>query len=273
MPLVGKKQKAAPIARTTNTPPPLTIWIHGTRFFPKEVLKSYFFSIPGLHHYTEVAPKYYSHTLSKTLIMSNPNRFAAEEFYLFGWNGNLGHKERENAARHLYTDLKKVIKQYYEKYGCQPSIRIYAHSHGGNVALLLAKVMDSADTALAIDKLVLLATPVQMATKECVTNDIFKKVYSLYSCLDVLQVVDPQGLKNKCGPLFSERLFDADDKILQVQIKINDRSLYHIDFVFGKFLRNLTHILDEIDDWDAQRHTDYFWNEREKILILNTLKK
>ena len=50
--------------------------------------------------------------------------------------------------------------------------------------------------------------------------------------LDIMQVIDPQGLhKEVKAPLFSERFLPRNEKIEQVAIKINDRSLMHIEFV------------------------------------------
>ena len=125
------------------------------------------------------------------------------------------------------------------------------HSHGGNIALLLDKVKDADDNSLLINELVLLAVPVQKQTMHYTQSPIFGTIYSLYSILDVLQVVDPQGLhKEKAEqdvPLFSERIFAPHEKIEQVAIKINDRSLMHIEFVKLKFLSRLPHILTCID--------------------------
>ena len=71
-------------------------------------------------------------------------------------------------------------------------------------------------------------------------SPLFEKIYSLYSMLDILQVIDPQGLnkKKKKAPLFSERFLPRHEKIEQVAIKFNDRSLMHIEFVKLDFVSN-----------------------------------
>ena len=164
-----------------------------------------------LHHYEEIAEKYHHRKIAQTLIDNDPDRFCAENFYLFGWSGALSFKERERAARQLYLELKILRQDYKNKYGKEPIIRILAHSHGGNVALLLEQVRDKNDTAFAIEELILLAVPVQTHTMYYTHAPLFKKVYSLYSMFDALQVADPQGLQicKSGSPLFSERLFPA----------------------------------------------------------------
>ncbi len=223
--------KQTPEARTTQ--PPITVWVHGTRFFPEPVLKKFFYCKDGLNHYTSLEPEYRHRKLAQTLINADPQTYDARHFYLFGWSGALSFKERHKAARRLYLQLKQVRHDYRATYGVEPVIRVLAHSHGGNVSLLLDKVKDADDTSFCIQDLVLLATPVQHETKNCVHSCLFKKVYSLYSHLDSLQVIDPQGLQTtgKSAPLFSERRFDDDDKICQCAIKMNDRYCLHVECI------------------------------------------
>lgn len=256
-----------------QTPGPITIWIHGTKL-SKHLLPRFSYTLPGLHHYTKTHQKYYIRTISETLIASDPEQFNPDTFYLYGWNGNLSRIEREKAAHQLYQQLKIIRQDYYKKYGVKPYIQILSHSHGGNVALLLAKVKDPADVDFSIDRLVLLACPVQLGTKELITDDIFKKVYSLYSTLDLLQVADPQGLKNKSAPLFSQRLFDPCNKLTQTHMKIYGRSFRHLDFIMRRFLCNIARVLQAIDQID-QKGNQYYrhWHKTEKILCLENIKK
>jgi hypothetical protein len=281
--IVKKRAPATPPLKASldlpgDSKPSINIWIHGTRLLPKGMFKNFFFSKSGLHHYAEIDEKYHQYQIAQTLINSDPALFPAATFYLFGWSGALSFKERENAARTLYADLKPIREEYIKTYGCKPHIRIVSHSHGGNIALLLDQVKDPSDTTFFIDELVLLACPVQTQTMHYACAPTFGKVYSLYSMLDVLQIVDPQGLQKEKSdqhvPLFSERFFPRNEKIEQVAIKINDRSIMHIEFVKLKFLAHIPAILAEIEHWHTlSKLSEHEWATRNKCLCLNTKPK
>lgn len=265
-------QTAIDVQNPHVAPPTITIWVHGTRLLPDGMFEQFFFSKPGLNHYTSIDKKYHQHRLAATLIQADPELFPAEHFYLFGWNGKLSFKEREIAARTLYTDLKVLREEYKKKYGAEPIIRMLAHSHGSNVILLLAKVRDLEDTSFFVNQLILLATPVQKETKNYACANCFGKVYSLYSMLDILQIIDPQGLQQKeTQALFSERFFPAHEKIEQVAIKINNRSIMHIEFVKRKFMAQIPNILAEIDSWhQTSSLCANDWARKDKCLCINT---
>lgn len=256
----------------STSSPSITIWVHGTRLLPDGMFEEFFFSKPGLNHYTSIAAKYHQRRIAQTLIDADPELFPAEHFYLFGWNGKLSFKERELAARKLYLDLKTVRSEYKKKYGTEPVIRMIAHSHGGNVILLLAQVKDPEDTSFFINQAVLMGTPVQKQTKHYACADCFGKIYSLYSMLDILQIIDPQGLQQKeTDALFSERFFPSHEKIEQVAIKMNDRSIMHIEFVKRKFISKIPQVLSEIDSWrKTTKLCGHDWARKDKCLCLNT---
>ena len=256
----------------TTDPSSITVWVHGTRVLPRGVMESFFYSKPGLNHYTSIESYYHQREIAQTLIKSNPELFPAEHFYLFGWNGKLSFKEREKAARKLYHDLKVVRDQHKKIHGTEPIIRMISHSHGGNVILLLEQVKDPADTDFYIQEVILLATPVQKQTMNYARAQIFGKVYSLYSILDFVQVIDPQGLQQKdTDKIFSERYFPADEKIEQVAIKKNDRSIMHMEFVKLKFLAQIPYMLAEIDSWHSQsRLCASEWAKKDKCLCITT---
>jgi len=279
---VSLKKQSTPLKTSIDlqaeSKPAINIWIHGTRLLPKGMFQNFFFSKYGLHHYAEIDSKYHQYQIAQTLINSNPDMFPAPTFYLFGWSGALSFKERESAARKLYTDLKSIRETYIKNYGTEPYIRILSHSHGGNIALLLDRVKDQSDKSIFINELILLACPVQTQTMHCAHAAIFGKVYSLYSMLDVLQVVDPQGLQKEKSdqhvPLFSERFFPHNEKIEQVAIKINDRSIMHIEFVKLKFLALIPSILAEIEQWHStSKMSTHEWITRNKCLCLNTKQR
>lgn len=256
-------------------PPPITIWIHGTRLLPKALFKKLFYSKPGLHLYSELEPHFHQFEIAQALIDSNPSKFCAETFYLFGWSGKLSFEERKKAAERLYSELKLLREQYKYQYGIEPVIYLITHSHGGNIALQLACVKDPSDTEFSIQQLILLACPVQEKTSCYIDSDLFKTIYSLYSLLDVTQLADPQGLQTKeikDVPLFSKRHFPPHKKLEQVAIKLNNRSPMHIEFVQQKFLIHLSKIIEEIDKWKINgcSKNDY---SLDKCIAINTKHK
>jgi len=233
----------------TTTPtlktPAITVWIHGTksREFLMSRLSEFTQSMEdellgckqGLHKITSLKKKQNHYLLAKELSDGCPQQFSWDHFYIFGWSGKLNHPERQNGARQLYHALKELVLFYQKKYSTNPQITIIAHSHGGNVALNMAATVDK-ECSLVIDKLILLACPVQNYTIDLVKAPLFKKIYSIHSHTDMLQILDPQGLhpffalkrmaefKNafnisKKRPLFSRRHFPISPKIVHSCIR------------------------------------------------------
>ncbi len=156
--------------------------------------------------------------------------------YFFRWSGKLNPQERKKAAQHLASLIRSHTGP----------ITLICHSHGCNVALLLAELDLPAQH---IAKLILLAPPVQKSTSHLVTSPLFKKVISLYSTGDLIQVADPQGLQSKNPEsLFSKRLFDQSPNLIQARILIDKRSPSHIDFVLSRFLKKLSAIVTLLEE-------------------------
>ncbi|HJZ23305.1 MAG TPA: hypothetical protein VJ201_02520 [Candidatus Babeliales bacterium] len=246
------------IDSNTNTyNPPLTIWIHGTNFLRNRLFKDVFNEIPSLKLASEINKRYKARIIANTLNKYNATRFPLSTFYIFCWSGNLNANLREKTAHHLYAELKQVITDYKQTYDCMPRIQIITHSHGGNVALNLAKIKDTQDTLFVIDTLVLLACPVQIRTMSFIDHPMFRRIYSLYSNLDLIQVIAPQLFKNNDSekrrfafPPFSNRCFPQREHVTQVKMKIDGNALWHNDFVKPKFLKLLPSIISELDSWD-----------------------
>ena len=258
-----------------NNAPPINIWIHGTFFFPNYMLPKFFYCPTGLNLATVLDTSYHHRLIAQTLAEADPERFPLKTFYLFGWSGKLSFSAREKAARELYTALKKLIAKYEKKYNQKPFIRIITHSHGGNVVLNMEELQNSADD-IHIAELILLACPVQERTKRLAQDErLFPKIISLFSTLDTMQVLDPQGLYQKeiheiqkqyekrRTPLFSEREFEPHSNLTQVKLKISERGLFHIEFMLKRFLRMMPTILDEIRQWEDKDKTVH-----EKIYLL-----
>ncbi len=246
----------------------ITIWIHGTRLFSRPLYHEQFNSQPGLAHIDTVNSTCKIQTIAYALIGSDPCRFVQEHFYMFGWSGKLCFDERENAAQALQEKLQQLL-MYYKSEGVQPRVRIIGHSHGGNVALNLAHL----GCTFLIDELILLACPVQSKTKHLIKQPLFKQVYVLYSALDIIQILDPQGMykhKNKASSLFSRRQFLHQENLAQMKVKINRRAITHSEFAQKPFLKLLPHILDGIDQWHETITYTHDPNNMCKLLCVYT---
>lgn len=226
----------------------ITVWIHGTRLVSQFAPQELFFSPDGIKNSLELPWYYHGHRLAKNISTNDPERFQMENFYFFGWNGKLSFEERERAAKDLYKHLVNLTKQYTKKHGIAPQFRIITHSHGGNVALNLAKVKEK-DTPFIVSELILLACPVQEKTTPFIADPLFKRVYSFFSRGEFLQVVDPQGLykTSEKTPLFSKRLFPDQPNLSQAQIKMHGRSILHAEFLFGHFAYRIPELLNALD--------------------------
>lgn len=257
-------------------PPPINIWIHGTRFFPfNYFFKDFFYCPPGLTHVTDLKKHYPMSKKAHALIQYDPYNFNPHTFYLFGWCGSLSFDERIHWAQVLYEDIKRIVAEYKETYNTQPIIRIFAHSHGGNVALNLAKIKKPEDD-FVIDELVLMGTPVQSQTKKYIQHPMFKKIYALYSQLDILQVADPQGLyyQGNTSPFFSKRCFEIQDNLYQVKVKFNGRAMSHTQFTEPNFLQYIPDIIRTIDEWHETELADLTPSpETQKLVCLYSKKK
>jgi len=236
--------------------PPITVWIHGTRFFPRRALQEAFHGKTGLKHAEAFPRDHYLRAVAETLDAYAPSQFPFDTFYFFGWSGKLNANIREQSAHQLYAELKRISAEYQESYQAIPLIQLITHSHGGNVALNLARIEDT--NPLCIDRLIMLACPVQTKTMDLIGSPMFEKAYVLYSSLDLVQVIAPQLRKKHYSskhaikfPPFSHRRFPSHPHVTQVKVKVNGRALFHNEFNKPHFVRLLPSILDDIDNWQS----------------------
>lgn len=242
----------------------ITIFIHGTLFFLLKFpfINNYFFCPPGIMPITHMSEKYHIRNLMETLSCQDSKKFNMQDCYSFGWSGTLSDAARSCASEDLYGSIVRLVKDYEKSYQKKPFIRLITHSHGGNVALKLAQQYKKDNAYFSIDELILLACPVQVNTAHLVADQCFKKVYSLYSYADFIQVLDPQGLghfwqnkKRDTGkkgvrssvPLFSLRHFDKAPQVVQAYVKINNKNLIHMDFLRINFFKQLPVIIDMLE--------------------------
>lgn len=153
---------------------------------------------------------------------------ANRRYYTFGWNGLLNMKERFVESEKLYKDLTLEVARLRAK-GLEPSITIIGYSHGGNVALNLARVKQESTNQphFSIDKLILLATPIQKETDYLVGDiSFFKKSYLFYSSEDNAQTLDFFSTQKELfsrKKITSRSQFKVPDTLTQVQIRLTKR--------------------------------------------------
>ena len=264
---------------TTPPEPPkapiVTVWIHGTRpesftpaaldSFVDPIKKVLFLCKQGMHKATDLDRQYYLYTLAKKLCAHNPDMFSWEDMYLFGWSGKLNETARKIASEKLKPALLDISHEYRKKYSCTPKFQLVGHSHGCNVILKLAELLDEDQTDIIVDKAILLACPVQRHTKKLITNKLFKRVYSIHSHTDTIQLLDPQGLHAIFGgdepfrvkhlftkfmfPIFSERHFDPHQKLIHANIRWKNKALWAKDYdpIDAVYLRPVKKILSYLD--------------------------
>jgi hypothetical protein len=242
--------------------PAITIWVHGTRFIRQRLFDQVFHSKPGLKRAIDISPQYYANQIAHVLHRQSPEMFPLETFYAFTWEGGLSHYERLKAAQELYRQLITLIGEYEKRYGSYPVIRFITHSHGGNVALNLAFVDQVEQKHLIIEQLFLMACPVQANTKFYASHPLFKRVYSVSSSLDLIQVMAPQNF-NETLP-FSDRDFPQFSNLVQAHVRINRHAVFHTEFTSRLFLSSIPKIIEMLDEFK-----DSGVNLHKKRIILN----
>jgi len=234
---------------------PITIFIHGGG---KPI--SSLVSIPGFENKCPPGlTPYYSlcsgctlgKKVAKLLNEGDALHYPSTGFYIYGWSGVLSENDRAEAGRQLYYILAQIKDN--PRYA-HSTINVITHSHGGNVALQAARIAALyGDVRPLIDQLVIMGCPVLVDSSALTLLPTFKhKTIILFSKSDPIQVSDPQALypatrrkkATRPRPLFSGRRFDQNDRIIQAELKTNDRSSTgHLGFVTRKFLKNLPHLI------------------------------
>jgi hypothetical protein len=200
-----------PIAAPAEPDTPITIIVHGTDFLLTLAKASLPESLSALVAHLrgtlglksgEICAHHPSLALARALNKSAPAQFPLDGFYFFDWSGLLNAAGRKAAAQELYSALEYFLTDSY--YTNSP-ITLIAYSHGGNVSLNLAPLAHKSNLKRSIDRLVLLACPVQDGTEHLTASPLFKQIYHFYTPGDWFQVAGYQGLS--CSTLFSRREF------------------------------------------------------------------
>jgi ElaB/YqjD/DUF883 family membrane-anchored ribosome-binding protein len=243
----------------------ITVWIHGTR--STKSLDNYTTATPpslGLKLLSSFPDNVRLKGLAQAASAADPANYPFEYSYAFGWSGDLSFDARSAAATDLYKQLKELVATHTNKDGKTPFIRLITHSHGGNVALNLAKVNDQDPTKkLFIDEVILLACPVQHMTEKLIESPLFGKIYTLYSTMDMFQVGDPQKMyvnhaKKGDKGLFSQRRFPDNKKLIQVELALGPTTAtaigpLHTGFITKNLTKRLPAIIRYLDQWEKEQ--------------------
>lgn len=235
----------APGAHARSQAPATTIFIHGTLF---PLISRFYHGVSAPAGMSLAKDQPASNTLGNLArVLSNvaPAEFPLDTFYLLGWPGTLNAQVRLKIARELYAWIKEHPSQ---------SLTIIGHSHGATIALYLAQLAaEDKSNPVSVDKLILIACPVQKVTSHLAKSAIFKRVYNLYSEADLGQICDPQGY-TFCVPILSERFFAPSDNMVQASILLNGQKPGHNDFLLKEqFLKQFSTVLAQLDQASADK--------------------
>lgn len=237
---------------TTDLNQHSTIFVHGTLFGLSWLVR--LFDCPlGLTPAAYQPNRFVLGRIPYILHQASPTMFPLHKSYLWGWHGELSFPARMSASHKLYHALKRI----------EGPKTVIGQSHGCNVILNLAKIAHKhKDSNFFIDRLILLTGPVQEVNAHLVNSPIFKKVFSLYSSTDLLQILDPQGLYKETKKLktptklFSEKTFKPAPNLVQAEIVILEKGPSHLDFIKEKFIKHLPDIIELLDK-ETTNSTDY----------------
>jgi uncharacterized protein YbaR (Trm112 family) len=260
--------KEISVIHDVQKPPFITIWIHGTVFLKRPIFHEFFQQDSTLNLAIYMNKKFYPHKLAELLYEQDPEQFPLETLYAFGWSGKLSAVARFDAAKKLYHQLMILVEKYKTKWSTYPPIRIIAHSHGANVALNLALMEQMYKQGLKVHTLLLLACPVQKETMPYVMSEQFEHLYSLYSALDMVQIIAPQQGTSKLP--FSKRLFPPHDKLMQGKVKLNGKAMFHTDFTSALFIQSIPTLLRELQNLE-KNYTAY--SSKKNLLHITSYKK
>lgn len=144
-------------------------------------------------------------------------------YYTYGWSGLLSAKSRYNDAKKLFLALEQEVARL-RKQRFNPKVRVIGYSHGGNINLNLAAVRQKElpNSPLTIDEVVNVGTPVITDSDYLINDQLFKRIFHLYSMRDRVQPLDFFAPNQ----FFSDRIFrprkgfSLPDKLIQIQLKV-----------------------------------------------------
>ena len=222
----------------------MTVFVHGS--YPalkilghsKSPVRHLIYAEPGLHLAKKLPSHYHFHKAARLCDLFDHDGYCIDHYYTYGWNSsNLRPINRYEEGQKLYHAVRAQIEKYLAQGYQNVSVRFIGSSHGGNVILYMLQWLPFA--AFNIDvEVILLGTPIQEETRNFINNPYVTRAYSFYSTSDWIQKIDIQKLHKDCpknAPFFSQRTFLPTDKVVQVQLLVNSKSIGHAQYrsVFG----------------------------------------
>lgn len=231
----------------------MTVFVHGTRAAQRLIdhkrspIRHIIHVEPGLSLAKNLPENYHFYKSAMLCSKHDPCGYDIDHFYTYGWNSSdLRPSNRYKNGQELYLAINKQLIEYRKSYDCV-NVRIVGNSHGGNVVLnsLAWLPFDQTDACVEV---VFFGTPIQEATRDFINNQYVSKAYSFYSTSDWIQMIDPQRLYSACpkqAPFFSRRMFLPTDNVIQVQLKVNGKSIGHGGY--RTLLGHLPNIIKQVE--------------------------
>jgi len=163
---------------------------------------------------------------------------ASLSLYTFGWNGQLTQATRLKRGEQLYEELSREIASVLAQKNIPRrdlEVIVFAHSHGGNVALNMATGANANCNPL-VDRLILLGTPVQKETEALVESPLFKEVLNVYSKGDSIQTLDFISTKGSSRRKFKHA---TTNKLTQINVTIGQTLPSHVELYFFNGYKNI----------------------------------
>lgn len=214
----------------------ITIFVHGTYFLRKILQYSPYrqqiYCPQGLTLAKNLPEHYHFCKIAHGCVNCDKDTYSIDQFYVFGWESeHVSDHVRKKAAEILVEQMYELVVDYYIRHDVIPKIRLIGYSHGGNVILHTADYLPFyADMYDVEIEAWLFGTPVQVVSHDLVNSEFFTNIYSVYSKKDIVQVLDPQGLRNRKltkNNFWSNRTFCQYSRCIQVDFTVNGNSIGH----------------------------------------------
>ncbi len=214
----------------------ITIFVHGTYFMRKilqySLSRQQIYCPQGLTLARNLPDHYHFSKIAHGCVACDRDSYNLDQFYIFGWESeHVSDAVRNKAAKILVEQMYEVIIDYYLRHDVIPKIRLIGYSHGGNVILDTANHLPLyADMQDVEIEAWLFGTPVQVINHDLVNSDCFSAIYSIYSKKDIVQTLDPQGLRHRKltkNHFWSDRTFCPYSRSVQVDFTVNGQAFGH----------------------------------------------
>jgi len=228
----------------------VTIWVHGLKLFGTNK------SGLGLRHSSDFIRRDSLARVMRALKASYTDQFSIDHVYGFVWTAEFSLKGRETASKDLNAALEKLSQQFHFGATGAPKLRLIGFSEGANVVLSLAKYKH--DGTYTVNELVLLAGPVQYSTAHLVHDQLFHRVYNMYSSGDYVQLISPQAIYDLdfANPVLTTRRFADAPNLVQATMRTNGHTMGHFGFNNPKFVVMLNSTIELMNQWIDEKQSD-----------------